>query len=301
MNEYTDYEILEEQDRSGPGYPGDSFLDELDPDLAFDDDDQGSGLPWIPLVVALVLVVVGVFMGRLLWPDGAPTAETEGPTTPRFSEGQVRPAPLSEMELPVSVKPLSKLPTLGSSDQLVRSIVSNLSSHPQVLTWLTSEDLVRDFVVVVGNVAFDENPAIHVPFLRPNRTFSVDRSSADRGTASEASFARFDLLADVFSSLDARGSAAAVLQLEPLMNDSWSELGYPGTFRQGLAAAVDRLRQVPAEAGPLEVREKVLSWELVEPSLERLSPAQKQLLRMGPRNIALIQAKLSEIAAELRL
>jgi len=37
----------------------------------------------------------------------------------------------------------------------------------------------------------------------------------------------------------------------------------------------------------------------VDPKLEELSPAQKNLLRMGPRNVARIQAKLRALLAAL--
>ena len=36
-----------------------------------------------------------------------------------------------------------------------------------------------------------------------------------------------------------------------------------------------------------------------DPALENLAPAQKQLMRMGPRNTKIIQAKLREIATAL--
>ena len=36
-----------------------------------------------------------------------------------------------------------------------------------------------------------------------------------------------------------------------------------------------------------------------DPAIERLSDARKQLLRMGPRNVERIQAKLREIRAAL--
>jgi DUF3014 family protein len=40
-------------------------------------------------------------------------------------------------------------------------------------------------------------------------------------------------------------------------------------------------------------------YAYVDDSLERLSPAQKQLLRMGPKNQATIQAKLREFTLAL--
>ena len=40
-------------------------------------------------------------------------------------------------------------------------------------------------------------------------------------------------------------------------------------------------------------------WAFSDPAVERLSPAQKHLVRMGPDNAALVQAKLRELADAL--
>jgi hypothetical protein len=53
--------------------------------------------------------------------------------------------------------------------------------------------------------------------------------------------------------------------------------------------------------GDIPLRQKVISYAYVDEKLESLSPAQKHLLRMGPRNVRIIQAKLREIAALLNL
>jgi hypothetical protein len=45
----------------------------------------------------------------------------------------------------------------------------------------------------------------------------------------------------------------------------------------------------------------VLSFAYADPRLESLSPVQKQFLRMGPRNVQAVQAKLREIATRLSL
>jgi len=41
-------------------------------------------------------------------------------------------------------------------------------------------------------------------------------------------------------------------------------------------------------------------YEYEDVRLEMLSPVQKQMIRMGPKNTRAIKRKLSEIAAELR-
>ena len=56
------------------------------------------------------------------------------------------------------------------------------------------------------------------------------------------------------------------------------------------------LLAVPVVEGGIQVKEAVLSYWVVDDSLEDLSEAQKHLLRMGPQNTRKIQKKLREMA-----
>jgi hypothetical protein len=51
--------------------------------------------------------------------------------------------------------------------------------------------------------------------------------------------------------------------------------------------------------GPIVLEKKIMSYALADPKLEELDAAQKHLLRMGPENLQLIQAKLRELALNL--
>ena len=68
-----------------------------------------------------------------------------------------------------------------------------------------------------------------------------------------------------------------------------------------LEKAIAVLAEVPTVTADIAVKEKVITWGMLEPDLEDMNSAQKQLLRMGPRNIPLIQQKLRQIAALLQL
>ena len=53
--------------------------------------------------------------------------------------------------------------------------------------------------------------------------------------------------------------------------------------------------------GEPELLAGIRSYHFADPALEELSPAQKTLLRMGPGNARLVQAKLRELAPALGL
>ena len=83
---------------------------------------------------------------------------------------------------------------------------------------------------------------------------------------------------------------------------AYSELGLPnGSMNKTLFAAIGRLLEVPVLAGEVRLTRPVVMYEFEDGALERLSPAQKQVIRMGPINTQRLQRKLSEISRALRV
>ena len=196
------------------------------------------------------------------------------------------------------------LPPLGESDALVRQLVGRLSAHPQLAVWLGADQLARRFVVLVVNVMAGENPRPNLRFLEPKERLAVLR----RGGATvidPASYARFDAFAEGGEALDEAGSARVYRLLAPLFEAAFRELGHPeGGFDRALLAAARQLLEVPVLEGDVAVRpvlRATLVYEYADPRLEGLSLPQKQLLRMGPRNVRRLQAKLRALSAALGL
>lgn len=213
--------------------------------------------------------------------------------------GEVGPAPPSTLasetapeEAAPDTPPAEPLPMLDQSDTLVRTLVAEVSQHPQLAAWLIPEDLVRRFVAAVDNVAHGDSPLSHVRFLEPEGSFTT-APAGDVLVIDSVQYARFDLLTSVFSALDTAGTVALYRRLSPLLEEAYRELGYPdGTFEDCLKEAVDALAAVPSPSGDVEVEGGVRSFSYADPELEALTQAQKHLLRMGPINIGRIQHKL---------
>jgi hypothetical protein len=196
------------------------------------------------------------------------------------------------------------LPPLDQSDGVVRELAARVSADPRLALWLGADDLVRRFAAVAVNVAGGENPRTHVLYLAPREGFRVTRRQG-RLVADPASYARYDALADGVASLDAAGCARAYRLLAPLVEAAARELGRPaGGFEGVLAEAFASLLAVPVIEGDVPLRpvtRAVVLYEYADARLESLAPAQKQLLRMGPRNVSRVQAKLRELSAALGL
>ncbi|MFN8094249.1 MAG: DUF3014 domain-containing protein [Vicinamibacteria bacterium] len=135
---------------------------------------------------------------------------------------------------------------------------------------------------------------------RPAQRFRARAAGRGALVADAAGFAGYDAFGDVIASVDARAAAEAYRTLEPLFDEAHRELGHPeGRFRTSLDKAVAALlaTPVPAADAPLERHATLLRW--ADPALEALTPAQKQFLRIGPRNVRIVQGKLRELQSAL--
>ncbi len=188
---------------------------------------------------------------------------------------------------------------LAESDAAVREFAAALSMNPEFAKWLLTKELIRTFVVAVDNVANGLSPKPHIDFFSPSGQFRVVRTKT--GTLiDEASYSRYDPVAGVVLSLDAVAAARLYRAVKPLLQEAYRDLGYPGVdFEDTLVRAMAELLETPVVEGPVKLEQKILSYAMTDETLEGLSQAQKQLLRMGPKGIRAVQGKLRELAAAL--
>lgn len=264
-----------------------------DADVASGDETSSGGRSSNALWFVLAGLLIGLAAAAAWWwwPRGAGEATVAEDEAPGIAEPADEWAPVEE---DAAFDP--DLPPLEESDPFVRELVGTLSSHPNVAAWLATDGLVDRVTKAVSNVAYDEDPASHLPFLRPSGRFSVNTGEEGAVVIDPASYARYDLLADVVVSLDTEGSVAIYRKLLPLFEASYQELGMPGDFRDALRRAIAKVLETPILPGEIAVREETLAYRYQDAELEALSPAQKLLLRSGSRNVARVKAKVREIA-----
>jgi DUF3014 family protein len=223
---------------------------------------------------------------------------------------RVAPAPATVATKPaeteVAVQPLGRdaervsVPPLDESDALVRELVRKITSNPQVVAWLATSGLIRNFVVVVSNVAEGPTPAKQLRVLRPAAGFAV----VDRGGQrfiDPRSYTRYDALADAVASIDPAGGSRLYATLKPRIAEAYGQLGQPpNAFDAALERAIGALLQTPVVDGPIRVETQGgTNYRYADSRLEGLTAAQRHLLRTGPRNVRTIQSALRRIAAAL--
>jgi len=248
----------------------------------------------IGIFVALVVIIAAAFGWWFLSRDivDEPLEATVAAT----------PTPVPEPTPTLEERLSSRLSgtTLTNSDIVVRELVSEVSSNPKLAAWLVNEDLVRRFVASVDNIASGISPQAHLDFLRPKEGFEVDQRRNGVLVIESDSYVRYDLVAQVFSSLDTDGTVTLYRELEPLIDEAYAEIGPANArFDDRLDRAFDLLLAAPVLEEPAQVEQLVVTYAWADDRVEALSGAQRHFLRMGPENVSLIQAKLREFRAAL--
>ena len=244
-------------------------------------------------LVVIVIIAAGLgiyyyFYGR---PVKAPIS-TEEPAAKQISP---------PLEKPVSGKevPVISLPALRDSDEWLRKKLKDLSSYPKLAEWLKVNDLIRRIAAAVDNIAHGMSPRAHLKFLTPNKSFTVVNKGEEL-YLNPQSYRRYDLVADAFASLDAKGAVRIFREVKPLFQEAYQELGYPNQdFQETLVQAIKELLGTPIVKGDIVVVQGVTTYQMADENLEDLDDAQKDLLRMGPQNIRKVQNKLREMALAL--
>jgi hypothetical protein len=190
------------------------------------------------------------------------------------------------------------LPPLDQSDDVVRTLVGELSSHPTVAAWLATDNLIRNFTVVVANIAAGESAVRQVPALKPRGGFQVEERGEDL-VVNSRSYSRYLPLATAATSINAEGAAKLYSSLKPRIEEAYAELGQTNTFDQTLERAIVLLLRTPVPNGRVSVEPNGVNYRFADPALEKLTPSQKLLIRFGPDNQRAVQTSLRNIALAL--
>ncbi len=176
---------------------------------------------------------------------------------------------------------LLSLPSLRESDPFVREKVSDWAL-PSI--WLDNESLISRYMTLVTSVASGELPRRQLAFLAPKIGFKVFRDG-EKIFVNPENYRRFDALVDSIEDLPVGGLARLLRELDPLFRLSVRQLGMRESPETLMLKALDRLIVVPVVPDKIELVQSVVVFEFVDPDLEELPEFEKQLIRMGPKNV----------------
>ena len=240
---------------------------------------------WAPLAL-LVLAITGLGgLAWFFWPG-------ERAVEPKASAVDAAPAAA------VTAAPAVTLPPLEEMDPFLRTLLSGLSSHPQLAAWLATDDLLGGLATAIDRLAQGQTPARDLAPLRPAGAFTVT-TRGGQTVVSPASFARYDALVAAVASVDPAKLADAFRLIEPRLAEAYARQGHAGSVRDAVQRAAAVIVGTPDTPETLALVPTVAGYGYADPKLEALPAAQKQLLRMGPENAAAVRQAVSAFAAAL--
>ena len=243
---------------------------------------------WVAVAVLMAVAGVAAYIAFAWRPRPASTSVAPAST----AVTKESPRPLGGRADPIT------LPPLDASDTLVRTLVQALSESSAIMAWLPTNGLIRNFTVTVANIADGATPAKHLKVLRPSSAFRITQRDG-RAYSDPRSYDRYTVIADAIASVDPAGAARLYATLKPRIEDAQRDLGSQESFDRTLERAIVALLDTPVVDDPVRVKPKGIGYAYDDPRLEGLTAAQKQLLRMGPRNVRVIKARLRDIALAL--
>lgn len=190
-------------------------------------------------------------------------------------------------------------PILQQSDEGLLEQLKKLTSLHPVVEWSETQDLARRFVVVVYNLAYGDVAHRYLPVKAPEQPFRAT-GTGEKLRINAKSYGRYDAYASAINGIDAEKAVAIYRFFYPAFRTAFSELGEPRkSLHNELVKAIDHLLETPDIEGDIFLVRPNVYYKFADKNLERLTPAQKQMLRVGDVNRALILGKLEEVKALL--
>lgn len=186
--------------------------------------------------------------------------------------------------------------SVENSDDKVREAAADLSEP--LAGWLTPVEQIRKWVALVEQMASHKLPSRNLPVVYNKDSFLV--METERGlVADPANYQRWDPLIKAITALDPKQVAIYYKKWSPLLESSYNELGNPQSFDNQFRTTVEHMLFVePVPANAKLIRPKVF-YEYADAKLENADALSKWMWRLGPDNMAALQAWLKALQSYL--
>ncbi len=261
------------------------------------------------LILALIAIAAGLWMYFTRAPEPAPVVEVPveapepvtlpaQPAEPQeiVPEPEVLPEPATtapaQPEPEIVVEPI---PELADSDAFATKKAVDLGKGLPIEPLLAQQDLVRQFVVFMDNLAEGQLARKQSPVKGPDAKFSVSEITA-KTYLNPDSYKRYDLYANYIANMDEQKLLETYAQMSPMLEQAFDELGYGDmSFKERSIKAIDQMLAAPIIEAPIELVTFSVNYKFADPKLEALPPAQKLMIRMGPTNSRKVKAALKKL------
>lgn len=283
-----------------------------------DKSERNSG-PLIIFIVTFILVAVALwqFSGGKIEKRPIDSSELlkQEPVMPASLTTQEQEEDEELIELPLTVavedvEPIEQevtiiLPKLDESDDWLQAKLPDLTWRNELLPLLITDDIIRRFVVFTDNFSQGQLAYEHSLFIQPKEKFSVDEQSINVDSEQNVwrwdskTSKRFDLYVDLLRSVDSTTLVNWYIDMKPLIDEAYSELGYEEDFTHTLQDAITRVLDMDLPKSTMDVTRTSVMYKYQDPQLEALEDSDKLLLRIGKENLLIIKSVLLEINEKL--
>lgn len=209
------------------------------------------------------------------------------------------PAPQHSVET-LPMRPTSTLPKLDESDTSVTNELTHLFGRENLLAYLQSDKIIRRFVATIDNLPRKQAPERMMVLKPVAGNFMVSEAGLTQRTIDPGNAKRYVGYVDLFRAVSVQSLVDLYIQLYPLCQQAYRELGYPdGVFNERLIEALDDLLAAPEVSPPVGVTQPKVLYEFTDNDLEARSAGQKIMIRMGLANEVEVKAVLRSIRKKI--
>ena len=210
------------------------------------------------------------------------------------------PEPIVEEVIVVEEAVLPELPpeptvTEETADAYARETIESVNGGKALAQFAAGDYIVERAVAIVDALRRGEVPYKLLPVGRPSKPFPISDDGL-RVTMDPSGFSRYDVFAQWVNGIDVMAIVDLLNEYEQIATEALSRMGV-GDFdiRSAVLAATTEILATPTVPESTELMKREANWVYMDPELEALSSLQKQVLRMGPKNSEIIQAKAREL------
>ncbi len=253
----------------------------------------------IAWVVGALLAAGALIWGALWWQARTLPAVTTPPLaqTPPPEPAAAPAAP--KIEYPIEPTQDAPQIALDASDAPLSDALAHLFKGNRLPEFVQPMNLIRHIVATIDNLPREKAAPRLIP-VRPTAGALSTINAGESVVLAPDNSARYAPVIGAVQAVDTKQLVAVYVRFYPLFQQAYRELGYPdGYFNDRLVAVIDHLLATPTVKAPIAVVQPKVLYRYADPELEALSSGQKTMIRVGPDNAAVLNAKLREIRNEI--
>lgn len=250
------------------------------------------------VIIAIIGIGAGIYFSTQN--SAPPVVDEPAPAVVRAAEPMPAPEmpPAPDIPSPAPTPAPEPLPeatpaepevAVRNTDQELRNLLATASA-PTVLTQaLEANDLVQRSAGMIDGFSRGLMPLKALPLAPPKKAFSTVKVD-DLAYIDPTSYARYDSYAQAIASLNVDLLVSTFHRYRALLEQAYAGFGYSTEdMDNALIRSLDYVLATPEPSEPLALKRKEAIFQYADPEFEQLTALQKQLLRMGPENMAKIK------------